>query len=499
MKTGVARFKAGLLGLMLGGSPPMVVAAGIGFSISPPVITNNYVGQITFLATNLTPGMTVTVDEIADVDSNGIIDAGDLPIAGFQLTDGQTPLVGGIRNLNVPGDDDGLMNGQILVHYDYPDVGGGLWSGRIFFRVSDPTGNLTAATQALTVVQYVYPQAVIGRATIAGTGAPLTNCLLGMVSSPSETMVAATDTNGNYVFYGLPPSYVIFGLNQQGAIFNEFQVVSLSCGQISTNNVVVSKGNFSIGGRVTDSGTGAGVPGLQLDANTPDGFDLVSFTDTNGNYSLEVTPDTWRVHPSTGAPAARGYVDPPRTSVTVTNANVSGVNFSLSKATALIYGTVQDTLGNPVFGIQVSTRDSADIFRAVGRSFANNGSYTIGVLANTWYSIALNAADLSLQGFASSNAYNVTLMAGQTTNLNFVVIRTNFPSLTKPVHVSGSQFQFLLNGLAGQPYTVQTVTNLGSTNWLALLTTNAPCSSVFILDRQATNGQRFYRTLVVPW
>lgn len=477
----------------------MAIAAGIGFSLSPPVITNNYVGQITLLMSNLTPGMTVTVDEIADVDANGIIDAGDQPLASFQLTDGQSPLVGGIRNVNVPGDDDGLANGQILVHYNYGDSGGGLWSGKLLFRVSDPAGNLTAATQALTVVQYVYPQAIVGRASVAGTGAPLTNCLLGLVSSPSETMVAATDTNGNYVFYGLPPSYVVLGLNQQAAIFNEFQVVSLSCGQIATNNLVVSQGDFSISGRVTDSGTGAGVPDLQMDANTPDGFDLISFTDTNGNYSLQVTPDTWRVHPTTGAPAARGYVDPTRTSVNVTNANVSGVNFSLSKATALIYGTVQDTLGNPIFGIQVSTRDSADIYRAVGRSFATNGSYAIGVLANTWYSIAPDAADLSLQGLASSNAYNVTLTAGQTTNVNFFVVRTNFPSLTKPVHVSDSQFQFLLKGLAGQAYSVQTVTNLGSTNWLVLLSTNAPCSSVFILDSQGTNGQRFYRALVVPW
>jgi hypothetical protein len=77
-------------------------------------------------------------------------------------------------------------------------------------------------------------------------------------------------------------------------------------------------------------------------------------------------------------------------------------------------------------------------------------------------------------------------------------MRTNFPRLTNPVHLSSNQFQFLLNGLAGQTYTVQVITNLNGANWLALLTTNIPCSSQFIRDGQATNRQQFYRLLVVP-
>lgn len=92
----------------------------------------------------------------------------------------------------------------------------------------------------------------------------------------------------------------------------------------------------------------------------------------------------------------------------------------------------------------------------------------------------------------------MVLSAGQAINLNFTVTRTSFPYLTNPVHVSSSQFQFLLAGLAGQSYTIQTITNVNSTNWLALLTTNAPCASLYILDGQATNGRRFYRALVVP-
>ena len=132
----------------------------------------------------------------------------------------------------------------------------------------------------------------------------------------------------------------------------------------------------------------------------------------------------------------------------------------------------------------------------LGRSFVTNGNYSLGVLAGTWLP-GPSAGDLAARGLVGGTS-NAVLIAGQATNINFTVIRTNFPSLTNPVHVSSSQFQFLLDGLAGQSYTIQTITNLGSTNWLALLTTNAPCASVYILDGQATNGQRFYRALVVP-
>ena len=56
---------------------------------------------------------------------------------------------------------------------------------------------------------------------------------------------------------------------------------------------------------------------------------------------------------------------------------------------------------------------------------------------------------------------------------DFVVTRTNLPSLGTPVRLSSTQLQFLLSGMAGQTYTVQAITNLNSNNWSVVLTTNA--------------------------
>lgn len=473
------------------------VAATIGFNISPSVFTNDYVGKVTLSITNLTPGMTVQVDDYADLNTNGVIDAGDLEFTSFQVTDGQAPLISGVRNLNVPGDDDGLTNGRILVQYNYPDAGNGIWAGKFLFRVSDPTGNLAPATQAVSVAQHVYPQAITGRITFASTGLPLTNCPVGTLGYNSASHFSWTDPNGFYSLYSLPPGNVILGYNFHGAVFNGFLIAYVSCGQTTTNNLYLSSGTFVIAGRVTDSTTGAGVPNLQLDANTPDDFDVVGITDTNGNYALHVTTnEIWKLHPSTGTVAARGYVDQVRTFVTVSNASVSNINFTLSRPTALIYGTVQDTLGNPVMGVQLSTRNSAGNLHPVGLSFATNGSYSVGVQADTW-TVTPNSADLALQGFTGLSS-NVTLVAGQTTNINFVVTRTNWPLLQFSVRLSSNTFRFTLNGLAGQNYAIQRSTNLALNDWMAMLATNAPCNTVLIQDPQATNTARFYRAVIVP-
>jgi hypothetical protein len=73
------------------------------------------------------------------------------------------------------------------------------------------------------------------------------------------------------------------------------------------------------------------------------------------------------------------------------------------------------------------------------------------------------------------------------------------PSLGSEDASSSGQFRFLLNGTANQNYTLQVSTDLSSTNWTTLYTTNNPATGSFLLtDPNATNQQRFYRILVGP-
>jgi hypothetical protein len=474
-----------------------LAAKAITLALDPASITNDYVGTVTLNIGGLTPGMTVTVESYADMNSNGIIDAGDLLLKRFQVTDGQVPLVAGVRNLNLPGDEDGLPNGQIQTVLYFPSTGGSPPLGQGLFQVSDPAGSLTSVTQAFSITQKLYPQGVTGRLTWAATGLPLTNGAVGLlplVGTTSEFMLA--DANGRYRFLCLPGIYVVGALNLNGAIYSQSAFVTVGCGQMATNNLLVTNGTFYIAGRVTDSGTGSGIPALGLDANTANGLGAATWTDTDGYYVLQVTPNTWAVHPSAGAAPEAGYVDPKRINVTLTSASVSNVNFALSKPTALIYGAVRDPLNNPVVGVQLSARDQPNTFHATGRSFVANASYSLGVQAGTWNPTP-DGGDLGLRGFIGLGS-TVTLVSGQATNINFIVTRTNWPILQAPIHPASNGIQFILNGLAGQDYRIEQSSNLASNNWLAVLATNAPCDTVLIQDPQATNSARFYRAVVVP-
>ena len=51
---------------------------------------------------------------------------------------------------------------------------------------------------------------------------------------------------------------------------------------------------------------------------------------------------------------------------------------------------------------------------------------------------------------------------------------------------------------AGQNYTIQTSTNLKSTNWTSLLVTNPPVNTFIFADTNATNPARYYRVLLGP-
>src|SRR5260370_24860458 len=132
------RFKAtGILTGSLVFAAPLSWAAAIGLTVSPGAITNDYIGKITLSITSLTAGKTVTVDWFSDLNTNGTIDGGDLLMKSFALADGQAPLVAGVRNLNVPGDDDGLTNGQIQAVLYFPSASGSAPLGKSLFRVSD--------------------------------------------------------------------------------------------------------------------------------------------------------------------------------------------------------------------------------------------------------------------------------------------------------------------------------------------------------------------------
>jgi hypothetical protein len=63
---------------------------------------------------------------------------------------------------------------------------------------------------------------------------------------------------------------------------------------------------------------------------------------------------------------------------------------------------------------------------------------------------------------------------------------------------SGAQFQFTVTGSTGLNYTIQSSTNLMSTNWTSILITNPTVNTFLFSDQNATNPSRYYRILLGP-
>ena len=122
----------------LGAWTPAALAAGL--TVSPTTITNNSVGKITLTITGITTGQAVMVERFADLNGNAAIDPGEPLLQAGRVTDGAVSTIGGVRNLNVPGDEDSAANGQIRVESFYPSVESGLdvIACKQVIRVSDP-------------------------------------------------------------------------------------------------------------------------------------------------------------------------------------------------------------------------------------------------------------------------------------------------------------------------------------------------------------------------
>ena len=109
-------------------------------------------------------------------NGNGLVDlATDNVFRSFTITDGQLPIIGGVRNLNVPGDDDGATNGTIQVNLDLPGIDNvfDTAAGKFIYRVSDPASAFAPVTKPFTVAQKPSSQGIRGRITAASGGAAL--------------------------------------------------------------------------------------------------------------------------------------------------------------------------------------------------------------------------------------------------------------------------------------------------------------------------------------
>ncbi|TAK95091.1 MAG: hypothetical protein EPO07_15770 [Verrucomicrobia bacterium] len=411
---------------MVGGLlfPALSSHAAVGVTISPAIITNDFVGKISITVTGLTSGKTIRIEKFPDFNTNGAVNAPENKFLwrSFLVTDGQMPLLGSCTNLNVVGDMDGATNSQLRADLFFPGVDSTLdhFALKYLIRVSDPANTFTAITNSFEVRQKIYPQGVTGKVVASGTGFPLTNALVVVAHLHSSGGYGAVaDSGGNFTIYSPAGTYQVIGVYTNTFVSG---TVTVSSNVVTSQNFTSTPAPFTISGKVSDISGGAGLPGVVVTSEATNGFS-VGFTDTNGNYSLPVNAGVWRLQASQNGAAALGYVGlGDRVSTNVTG-NITNLNFQLPKATALVYGQIKDELGNPLLAFDCYAEDAINfLYETAGNSYATNGAYSLGVLAGDWY-LQPESDTLAQAGYDAPQGVSVTVSNGQCLRVNFTALR----------------------------------------------------------------------------
>ena len=581
--------------------------AQINLTVTPAATSNAYSGPITLHITGLTNSETVKVLTYLDLNGNGIVDASDPLIDAFNLTNNGAETIGGITNISIPFDSTSTTN-TITSALSFALQLENVVGQKIYNVVNNPSDGTVLATALFAVTNTPTGQSVSGMVYSNGI-APLPYAVVVALTTLDQKYVGATvaDASGHYALSLNPGSYFLEpALPGFYADQKLLPMLTVTNGMSATNNLFMTNATVSISGTVynaKNSNTLGGVF-LQAQSGTLSG---VAFTDTNGNFTIGVTSNNWKIKVSAERLSRRGYLTPQGNALTVNAAagSVTGAKIGLYKGNALFYG--QFTISNaPVPNAPMECNDDGQLLS--GKCYTDtNGNYAVAALVNTnvlgtnatWYcspnpgdqtglnadalsnyvfsqidnvgltndeAVAQNFIGLPITGTISGRLVNnlgvplssISVGANATIggsqfvtdfvdtdtngdfsfgvangqwyvnanccgsdgldnagyydpdNLHVITIPTNDPVVTivvypanqpvmgQPLYITPARFSFELYGANGNNYTIQTSTNLASTNWSTLTVVSNLVNPYFFEDFQATNSTRFYRVFLGP-
>jgi len=345
----------------------------------------------------LSAGETVQVVQFYDSNGNGSIDGPDVVVRGEVVTDGQGNLVAGATNINVLRDEDGAANGIISASLRFalaPELARGV--GHYLFQFSSPSNHFSATNVPFTVESAPYAQKVQGAVKSNGTNVPYALVALIQVGAGpigyKGIVGGAADAAGNYTLKAPPDTYGVIA-SWPGFVMNAYAApqVTLAPGATITTNLNLIAATTTLAGKLVDSDNPAlpALPYCQITAFNTNLFFTVTATDSNANFSLPVTPGLWTIRASWQSVVAKSYLTPQAGSLIESKFNtsqgpVTGAAVAFKRATALIYGTVEDNHSNAVPGITLSASADGGAFDALGMS-DTNGLYALAIEAGGGY------------------------------------------------------------------------------------------------------------------
>lgn len=424
---------------MLAGLAAGTARAQVTLTVTPSVISNTYPGFITVNITGLTNTEQVTLQRWLDANGNGTVDAGEPMMEAFKIKESGAMVFNGVTNVSAPYDSNSATDAiTTKLNFGPPlplmDI-----AGQQIFRVTSPTGRFSPVTATLTVTNAQLPQSVSGTVYSNGVaGLPYAMVVALSLEAGNNTFAGAAmaDGTGHYYLtlpagqYGLLGLYPGYYVDQ-----NLAPSVTLTNGITATNDLYATNSTAPvIAGHIYDAANSNALGGVFIQATESGGsLFAIGFTDTNGDFSMPVTSNNWKLKLDGSQLAHRAYIVPENSSASVSTAlgSVSNKNLALYKGNALYYGRFMDNLGAPLVNFSVVANDSSNQFKANGFTDAN-GYYGVVVLSTTnspWY--------LSASGDnAGMQAYIVNTQQSYLTN-GVSVATNDFSLLPVTAEISG--------------------------------------------------------------
>jgi hypothetical protein len=348
----------------------------------------------------------------------------------------------------------------------------GLANGSYTVTPSSAAFTFTPASQSVTVndasVTGVNFGTVSSTYSISGTvsgvgGGGATVSLTG-----TSTATATADASGFYTFSGLANGSYTVTPGKSGLTFTP------ASQSVTVNNASVAGVNFStvVPTTYSLSGTIGGSGGNGATVNLTGASSATVAADASGSYTFSgLSNGSYTVTPS----KAGFTFTPASQSVTLNNANVTGVNFSIVAYT--ISGTISGTGGNSAT-VTLSGTSTATVTADASGNYSfnglNNGSYTV-TPSKSGYSFTPPSAPVTVSG-ANVSGVNFASPALLALDRTVSTNQTSGRTITSPTFSTASANELLLALVSTDgstsSVTVSSVSG-GSLTWTLVRRTNS--------------------------
>ncbi|MBS0656765.1 MAG: carboxypeptidase regulatory-like domain-containing protein [Verrucomicrobia bacterium] len=365
----------------------LAASLGAGLTLSPTTFTNRYEGALDLAITGLdAAGQSVVVEEFFDADASGTVSAPDVLLRRFVVTDGQVTSVGGQRNLNVAGDEDGAANGSLLTRLNF--AAGEFVShlpGQHVFRVSPVGSGFAPFSAVLTVTTQSFGGGGVSGIVTNSGGTPLVGAIVVIFGGTDFEVVAQTISGlGGAYALPLPPGSYAAAAAKAGFTcnLNTAPMFTVDKSVVSGQNIALTAAGRTVSGTVRNGSTLAPLPAVPVVGMSASGHLGLTLSDAVGNYLLPAPAEAIQLQIEEFSAARAGCLSGEFQESGTTS--VTGVNLDHTAGTALLYGTIATPTSAPVAFARVDGQtNGSPTYASVGISTAT-GAYTLAALPAAW-------------------------------------------------------------------------------------------------------------------